>query len=150
MDRLADIEKILKDKNYKMTFSRREILKSFLVEEGHLRAEDIYFIVKKEGISLPTVYRNIEVLKQNDIISEISINGDRFFELKSFSRKRVHFHFKCNNCKKIIEYFDTDLVVNLIDIKNEIEKRYGNNIDNIDIVFEGCCKECGDKACQDQ
>jgi Fur family ferric uptake transcriptional regulator len=144
MDRLADIEKILKDKHYKMTFSRREILKSFLNEENHLRAEDIYFIVKKEGISLPTVYRNIEVLKQNDIISEISINGDRFFELKSFSRKRVHFHFKCNNCNKILEYYDTDLVVNLLDIKNEIEKRYGNNIDNINIVFEGCCKECGE------
>lgn len=144
MDRLADIEQILKDKHYKMTFSRREILKCFLEEEKHLRAEDIYFIVKKEGISLPTVYRNIEVLKQNDIISEISINGDRFFELKSFSRKRVHFHFKCMNCTKIIEYDDTDLVVNLIDIKNEIEKRYGNRIDNIDIVFEGSCPKCKD------
>ena len=144
MDRLLEIEKILKDKNYKMTFSRREILKCFLEDEKHLRAEDIYFIVKKEGISLPTVYRNIEVMKQNDIISEISINGDRFFELKSFSRKRVHFHFKCKNCENIIEYFDTDLVVNLIDIKNELEKRHEVVIENIDIVFEGICKNCGE------
>ncbi|MBN2259081.1 MAG: transcriptional repressor [Clostridiales bacterium] len=144
MDRLSDIENLLKEKNYKLTFSRREILKCFLVEENHMRAEDIYFIVKKEGISLPTVYRNIEVLKDNNIISEISINGDRFFELKAFSKKRVHFHFKCKNCKKIIEYYDIDLVVNLIDIKNEIEKRYNNNVDNIDIVFEGTCEDCGE------
>ncbi|OPL07521.1 MAG: hypothetical protein AVO33_05205 [delta proteobacterium ML8_F1] len=145
MDRLTEIELILKEKNYKLTFSRREILKCFLDEEKHLKAEDIYYTVKKEGISLPTVYRNIEVLKNNDIISEISINGDRFFELKTFSRKRVHFHFKCKNCNKIKEYFDTDLVVNLIDIKNEIEKRYDNQVENIDIVFEGTCKECEDK-----
>ncbi len=145
MDRLTEIELILKEKNYKLTFSRREILKCFLEEEKHLKAEDIYYAVKKEGISLPTVYRNIEVLKKNDIISEISINGDRFFELKTFSRKRVHFHFKCKNCSRIIEYFDTDLVVNLIDIKNEIEKRYDKKVDNIDIVFEGTCRECEDQ-----
>ncbi len=144
MNKLLEIEKILKDNNYKMTFSRREILKCFIHEEEHLRAENIYSVVKKEGISLPTVYRNIEVLKKNGIISELSINGDRYFELKSFTGKRVHFHFKCVECNKIYEYFDTDLVVNLLDIKNELEKRYGDRIDNIDIVFGGRCKNCGD------
>lgn len=145
MSRLIEIEKILKEKNYKLTFSRREIIKCFLDKENHLRAEDIYNFVKQDGISLPTVYRNIEVLKENNIISEISINGDRFFELKMFSKKRVHFHLKCKECKKIIEFQDTDLVVNLIDIKNEVEKRYNNNIDNIYIVFEGTCNDCGEK-----
>ena len=145
MDRLSEIEKVLKEKDYKLTFSRREIIKCFLDDEKHLRAEDIYNLVKQDGISLPTVYRNIEVLKENAIISEISINGDRFFELKMFSKKRIHFHLKCKDCKNIVEFQDTDLVVNLIDIKNEIEKRYNNNIENVYIVFEGTCKDCGKK-----
>ncbi|MCD6436393.1 MAG: transcriptional repressor [Clostridiales bacterium] len=145
MDRLIEIEKVLKEKNYKLTFSRKEIIKCFVDKERHLRAEDIYNLVKQYGISLPTVYRNIEVLKENGIISEISINGDRFFELKMFSKKRVHFHMKCKECKNIIEYQDVDLVVNLIDIKNEIEKRYNNNIENIYVVFEGICNDCGEK-----
>ena len=145
VDRLKEIEKILKEKNYKLTFSRTEIIKCFLDEEKHLRAEDIYNLVKEDGITIPPVYRNIEVLKENNIISEISINGDRFFELKMFSKKRVHFHLKCKECNKIIEYQDTDLVVNLIDIKNEIEKRYNNDIENIYVVFEGTCNNCGEK-----
>ena len=136
MSKISAIEKLLKDKGYKSTYSRKEIIQCFLDSEKHLRPEDIYEKVRESGISLPTVYRNIEMLKENKIISELNAGGERFYELRMFSQKVLHLHYKCDTCNHLIEITDTDLVLDLINLKNKVEKRYDNTIDDIEIIIQ--------------
>ena len=69
----------LQAKGYKITPQRQELLRTFLEsQEKHLSAEDVYNqIVKKfPSMSLDTVYRNLTVLQELGILTELNF-GDR-------------------------------------------------------------------------
>jgi Fur family ferric uptake transcriptional regulator len=141
-DKIKRIEEILKKRGYKVTSQRKKIIEIFTGNiNKHLKIEEIYDIVRV-NISLPTVYRTIELLKKFGIIKEIIIDEARYYELKIFSEKCLHVHLKCLECGKIFDYDDQKLIIKLLDEKDEIEKRYDFIVNNISIIFNGLCKKC--------
>jgi Fe2+ or Zn2+ uptake regulation protein len=139
---LHEIEEVLKSEGLKSTFSRREILATIINSDRHLRPEDIFERVKELGISLPTVYRNIELLRVKDIISEISVEGNRYFELKLFSKKRTHMHFYCTVCKELSEITDSYIIASFVQLNMEIERKTHFRISNSEVVLHGECERC--------
>lgn len=138
----SKIEDILKSKGYRLTDSRKKIIKVFIDNDKHLKPENVYELVKMNNISLPTVYRTIEILKKNDIIKEITINNNRYYELKLFSEKCMHIHFKCKKCNKIKDCTDKKLILDLIKLKNLAEEVYNIEGHDINITINGICNSC--------
>lgn len=140
--KILDIEKILKDNGYKLTGSRKLMIKIFVDSEKHLKPDDVYQLLRKERISLPTVYRNIEIFKETGVIKELPIHNERYYELEIYSGKKMHIHFQCQSCGIIKEYSDLELKKLMIEERDFIEVNHGDRINDITIVMSGTCKVC--------
>ncbi|PAB60420.1 Fur family transcriptional regulator [Anaeromicrobium sediminis] len=136
------IQDLLNEKQIHMTNQRREIIEIFLNHTGHFRAEEIHQLVKNKKIGLATVYRTIEILKNNDIIEEIYVGKNRYYELKLFSEKRLHIHFQCDKCCKIYDYDKTNVILDLINLRNLVEDEYKVEVNNLKMILNGTCENC--------
>ncbi len=140
--KVAEIVKLLKAKGYNITHSRNIMIRLFVETEKHLKPEEVYDLAKDQGISLPTVYRNIDVLKKTGVIKEITINNDRFYELHIYSQKKLHIHFRCNRCGNIRDYNNRNIFKKMIQQKDYIEETFGDHVEDISIVMRGICRDC--------
>ncbi|BEP27730.1 Fur family transcriptional regulator [Helicovermis profundi] len=139
---LDKIENYLISKDVRVTRSRRELIKLFLVSEKHLNADDCYMALREKKVSLPTIYRNLDILKRKNVIKEINIDGERCFEMKMFHENNVHIHFKCTNCGKIEEYNDEEISKEISREIEYIKTKYNKNVEDVTIIMEGYCEEC--------
>lgn len=137
-----DIKQILKGKGYKLTTQRRAILNVILENQGnHLSPEEVYDIVRIQypEIGLATVYRTLQLLEQQNIISKLNFNdGCSRYELNSNTGDHHHHHLICLKCGKVIEV-KLDLLENL---ETEIEKEGKFKIVDHNVKFFGYCSEC--------
>ncbi len=102
----------------------------------HLTADEIYLKARNllPNISLGTVYRNLNTLKEeNKIISFNSLDNKEHYD-KAFIK---HYHFICNNCFKIYDRKINDYK-KLCSMLNIDE----NNTNYIDIKVYGICNDC--------
>jgi len=122
----------------RITSQREEILNYLKSVKTHPTAEEIYHNVKKKltRISLGTVYRNLEFLKEQGLILEIDIHNKSRFD----GDVSEHHHFICNKCGKII-----DLMIKLpAKFVNEVKTmNKGLKIKNAIVKFNGLCDKCG-------
>lgn len=141
-EKLIEIEKKLKASGYKYTHSREIIIKLLVETTEHLKSEEIYHQLRDQGVSLPTVYRNIDIFKRLGIIKEIVIHNERYFELNIYTKKKLHIHFHCHQCGQIKEYSDRHIFREMILQKEMLESNYQDDIEDITIVMTGICKVC--------
>ena len=96
---MTDYITLLKDNELKATIQRTSILKS-IDQAGHINIDDIYDDVKElyPTLSLATIYKNIILMQQNNVIVEVPMNGEKSkYELK----KEDHMHLICQACGSI-------------------------------------------------
>ena len=116
---------------------QKELILNILKTYGHLTAEDIYNYAKKNipSIALGTIYRNLNLMLENNEIGKISVeNGADVFDITNTN----HNHLICVKCGKIIDVFEN--VVNLKKIKNKDVNILDYNL-NINCI----CKDCQNK-----
>ncbi|MDE7192482.1 MAG: transcriptional repressor [Oscillospiraceae bacterium] len=125
-----------------MKFSRqREIIlkyvKSFPV---HPTADQVYTALKKEnpGLSLGTVYRNLNQLSEIGMLKKIYIadGSDRFD-----GRTDTHFHMICEDCGRVFDIETPELE----EIISRIRQREGHEITGVTLNLRGICAECSVK-----
>ncbi|MEW8998131.1 MAG: Fur family transcriptional regulator [Thermoanaerobacter sp.] len=126
--------KKLKDHNYKLTPQRELILDIMLNQQGYLSVRQIYEKVKEvfPQVSIDTVYRNLSLLKDINILNETTIGNNIMYVM----RKEIHSHtMRCLKCGKIFELDICPLELWINQIKDfEIVDH------KIEIV--GYCKDC--------
>lgn len=133
--------KKLHEKDYKLTPQRKTILKVFLDNlDGHLSAEDVYQMVKKEfpEMGLATVYRTLDLLAEIEVLQKMNFNdGKARYEFSSHNEHHHH-HLICIKCGKVAE-FDYDLLDTLEKAIQEIK-----NFQVLDhlLKFYGYCEKC--------
>ena len=139
---LKDLRGKLSEHGYKMTPQRKEILKIFIENKGHMSAEDVYTILREQEseIGLATVYRALDLLSELGILMQIDFgDGCARYELNTADPKiHHHHHLICLKCKKVIE-FEEDL---LDDLEANIAKKSDFQIVNHEVKFFGYCSEC--------
>ncbi|TZE80950.1 Fur family transcriptional regulator [Calorimonas adulescens] len=143
-ERIPLIKDLLRKSGYRLTKQKEVILKAILNENRHLTVEEIYEKIKRHGIGLATVYRAINMFQDTGIVKRIDINNKRYYELKIYSKKPLHIHFKCMKCGKVIDVDNMEIIIEYLKINNKAEKFYGFEIDDADIILNGICKECKD------
>ncbi|SHH12677.1 Fur family transcriptional regulator [Clostridium grantii] len=140
--RVDNVEQIIINSGFKMTYQRRIILNEFYLTSKHMKAEQLYYKVKNKNIGLATVYRTLKIFTDLNIIQEINIDDINYYELKLCINKCIHVHVKCKKCGKIIDIKDAELMDNYLDLSIKLEKLYGIDIMDTNIVIDGVCNLC--------
>lgn len=143
MDRdLIYFRKIIESKEYKFTIQKQWVLKAIIESSIHLNAEEIYKKVKNYSVGLATVYRSLKMFNELNIIKEITINGVNYYEMKIFSGKPLHIHFKCIKCNSIIDIDNNSLALDYLRLNNKIEKENNLIVSDANIMLIGLCTKC--------
>ena len=142
---LEELKFRLKEEGFKLTHQRRNIVEVLLNAHGkHMSSEEIYDVVKRgcPEIGLATVYRTLQVLDKLGYTNKLNLDdGCVRYELTLDKNSHNHHHLVCKNCSKIIEV-EEDLLDQLEDV---IKEKYGFDVENHDVKFNGYCRECSQK-----
>jgi len=130
---MKNYKTLLENSDLKTTPQRLAILKE-LDKKGHASIEEIYEDIKEmfPSISLATIYKNINALKDEKIISEVCLHQKPKFEIT----KDPHAHFVCKKCSKVIDIPMEEL------LKDDINEKYKNS--EKELYIYGICEECKD------
>jgi Fe2+ or Zn2+ uptake regulation protein len=124
---------------YKVTPQRQEILKAFLDNKNPLSADEVHQIVIKKypGISLDTVYRNINILLEMEIIGKLNFLDNKcLYELNTGEHHHHLVCLKCGNAETI-----NICPFKLLDLeKLEEDKQFTVIKHNFNLF--GYCKQC--------
>ena len=122
----------------RLTRQRQLVLDVLNESTGHLDASLIFLQAKKKDdrISLATVYRSLEFLKQAGLVKENNFGEDHaHFET---AQDPHHYHFSCQACGKVIELHDQGLEETLQSYGQEC----GLKVTEIQLNLCGYCTEC--------
>ena len=92
-----------------------------------------------------------ETVDINSKERKINVDGVNYYEMKIFSGKPLHIHFKCSKCNSIIDIDSKSFDLDYLRLNNKIERDNNLVIFDSNIMLIGLCNKCrGDKKCQDQ
>ncbi len=125
------IKKLLEKSALKTTPQRLVILKE-IEKRGHASIEEIYENVKIlfPTISLATIYKNINALQEENIITAVCSPKKSRYEIS----KEPHAHFICKKCEMIEDIALDEKIEKLI------EAQYPNS--QKELYIYGICKKC--------
>jgi Fe2+ or Zn2+ uptake regulation protein len=117
---------------------KKAILRVLRGTTSHPSADWIYEEVRKQipNISLGTVYRNLNMLKEEGSIVDLSFTGaaNRYD-----GKLEPHYHFRCVKCGRL---FDIDQPVKG-DLDNGVAQDSGFEVLGHRLEFYGFCPDCG-------
>ncbi|TCO78713.1 Fur family transcriptional regulator [Marinisporobacter balticus] len=139
------IEQKLKDHGYKLTLQRKTILEVLLKNKNHfLSAEEIYLQTKEKyaQTNFSTIYRNLEILENIEMIHKINIHGATS-QYEFISHNSHHHHIICKGCGK------TELI-DFCPLEEILDKLNHPDFTFTDHKFElyGYCTSCKEKTCK--
>lgn len=126
-----------KEKELSATLQRITILRVLQQMEGHPTVEEIFRQVQLEipTISLATVYKNLETLTQNKLVTQVT----RLHDVTRYDvNNEPHHHLVCVQCRKIVDV-DGQAVPQL---SLPAAASHGFEIFGFQIQFDGLCAEC--------
>lgn len=133
--------KILRQAGKRITPQRLLILEAMREAGGHLDADEIYRLARQKAprLSLSTVYRTINVLKEVGVIKELHLGEEHHhYELRG---EKGHHHLICQGCGKVVEFecpFSQELL-------RDLGGEYHFEITGIHLDLTGYCPECQQK-----
>ena len=130
---------VLRAQGRRITPQRKLLLEIIRQGEGHLDADEIYRRAREQDprISLSTVYRNLNLLKELGLISELHLDQEHHhYELRDV---KDHYHLICSKCDRVVE-FHSPPVGKLMD---QISGDNDFLIERVHIDLVGLCGDCG-------
>jgi Fe2+ or Zn2+ uptake regulation protein len=126
----------LRDKGYKLTPQRREIIRLLARDMSHPGAMDILRKVRKivPRISMSTVYYTLDMMKKEGLIRELEYyDTDNRYDINVSD----HINLVCTRCRKI-----TDFTGDLPSFSKAVEKETGFKPASMRFEFYGICRNC--------
>lgn len=129
---------ILRAEGKRVTSQRALLLRIMQGSGSHLDADEIYRQARERDprISLSTVYRTLNLLKELDLVEELHFDEEHHhYEMAA---GKAHYHLVCIGCGRIVE-FQSPLVNELW---TELEREHGFALERLHIDALGYCQEC--------
>lgn len=118
---------------------RDAILACIRDSKAHPSAEWIYTQLKPEhpDLSLGTVYRNLALFRESgEIVSVATVRGVERLDADT----DPHAHFICDSCDAVV-----DVDVPMEDLRAELQRQYGCEVQRSSMIFHGLCSSCKEK-----
>jgi Fur family ferric uptake transcriptional regulator len=134
----AELKKIIRALNLKVTTQRMAILKALNEGRRHVTAQELFEKVNgpHPEIGFATVYRFLRTLTDGDFVSEVRMGGlPARYEVNS---KTHHDHLTCTRCGKICE-FENKTIENL---QEKVAKQFGFRLTHHVLELYGICPAC--------
>lgn len=129
----------LRKEGFRITPQRMAIVDYVMNTEEHPSAEHIHKVIQKQHpmVSLSTVYKTLDLLREKRLLNEIEVNGESRFDPNTGE----HVNLVCLNCG-IIEDSDEG---ELKEIQNKIAKKSKYLIIRGSLDLYGYCSKCKSK-----
>jgi Fur family peroxide stress response transcriptional regulator len=139
---VQQIEKLvnsLREEGFRITPQRIAIVEYLLKTDDHPSAEHIHKIVQKKYpmVSLSTVYKTLDLLREKKLVNEIKVEGEARFD----AHTDEHINLVCMNCGKI-EDVDED---SLREIQTKVARKSKYMILKSNFELFGYCNNCKSK-----
>jgi len=123
----------------KRSSKRERILGVFLKHEGHLSADDLVDLIRREDarISRATVYRTLQWMVDAGVARKVDFGEGRFRFEHSYRHPR-HFHLICKTCNRSLEFLSSDIEALIEEIAGA--RRFSARQSVLQIY--GTCEEC--------
>jgi Fur family peroxide stress response transcriptional regulator len=127
----------LKERHFRLTPQRIELVRLIAVSDGHPSASQLYSKIKRQfpTMSQATVYKTLALLKEMNQVLEIDLRDDSHYD---GNRPQPHPHLICVNCNKIV---DGEMTLDQESIRN-LEMASGYEILRPQISLYGLCPDC--------
>jgi Fur family peroxide stress response transcriptional regulator len=137
--RFDELIAALRERDFRLTPQRVELVRLLATSEGHPSASQIYARMKNRfpTMSPATVYKTLALLKDMNQVLEIDLRDDSHFD---GNRPGPHPHLICLKCNKIVDG-DLDVELDLSTIR-KLEEASGYRIVRPQFMFYGLCPEC--------
>ncbi|WZY01006.1 Fur family transcriptional regulator [Bacillus sp. FSL W7-1360] len=98
---VAHALRLLKEKGYKYTGKREDMLHIFAREARYLSAKELLEMMnhKYPGVSVDTIYRNLSLFAQLGILETTELEGEKRFRYRCDTSTHHH-HVICLSCGK--------------------------------------------------
>ena len=132
----------LRERDYRLTPQRVELIRLIAASKGHPSASQLYGQIKVQfpTISLATVYKTLDLLKELGEVLEIGLRDDSHYD---GNKPYPHPHLICMKCQKIM---DGELDVAVGNIVQEVEQSFGFRVIKHQLDFYGLCPDCQKKS----
>jgi Fur family ferric uptake transcriptional regulator len=123
----------------KRSSKRDFIVNAFLRQEGHLSADDLVDLIRREdrGISRATVYRTLQWMMDAGIARKVDFGEGRFRFEHSYRHPR-HFHLICKTCNQSFEFLSSDIE----SVMEEVAAARKFTAKQSVVQIYGTCEEC--------
>ncbi|MFZ4597383.1 MAG: Fur family transcriptional regulator [Terrimicrobiaceae bacterium] len=137
-------------KGLRKTTQRDAIIDAAFGTQDHFNTEDLLKMAREidSSVSRATVYRTLPLLVESGLLRQLDLGGDTVVYDPNFLEHPTHNHLVCVDCKKIIEFEDTNMEL----LENCITRRLGFSPTNKMVKIEAHCDElkqhgkCGKRA----
>jgi Fur family ferric uptake transcriptional regulator len=138
MTALPDLNK-LKPAGGKRSSKREQIVNVFLRQEGHLSADDLVDLIRKDDhrISRATVYRTLQWMVDAGIARKVDFGEGRFRFEHSYRQPR-HFHLICKTCHRSFEFLSSDIESSIEEVAAARTFTAAQSV----VQIYGTCEEC--------
>ncbi len=119
--------------------NQRQIVYDSLKLLGHASSENLinYIQSNYSNISLATIYRNLGILMDENMVKKVKLDGIDVYE----TVKAKHFHYVCKHCGEIVDITPQEIGVSL----SGLQFINMDRVDECDVVFYGMCHKCQNK-----
>jgi len=136
-EKIEQFIKKCRGKNLSVTPQRLAIYKALMTENNHPNPEAIFKKINADypTISFATVYKTLETLEKNNIISLVTRlhNTVRYDPITE-----PHHHIICIGCQKVVDLFDRSL--DQIIIPKSVTDKI--NVVNVSVHLNVICPDC--------
>lgn len=135
--KIKHFETACREAGLKITHQRLEIFRELAASKDHPSVETIYKRLAKKlpTISLDTVYRTLNTLEKQGVVSRVDTTES---QARFEAEMSPHHHIICNNCGTITDFKSSGLDENVI-----LDKvQDWGKVSRMNITLYGLCNDC--------
>ncbi len=136
---IDDTLRVLREKGYRITSTRKAVLETFVDEAKPISAEGLIKNLARKKLypNKTTIYRELDTLRAGGFIKEVQLGLDRrVYEVTSLGH---HHHLICTKCDCIEDiHMENDMIA----YERNIMKKKSFKVFDHSLEFFGLCARC--------